>query len=122
MNISDTDLTPQEMQRLSEALKNEEFKSLFLDYVKEISDPENRKLYEAELVALEAEQGRDLTFVNPEPLFCVKTSDSHGLKVFINICSSDAINEAVAKKSGKGSHWSIPYSLGSPRDDVDAGT
>ncbi len=117
---SDTDITPQEMQRLSEALKNEEFKSMFLDYVNEISDPANRNLYEAELKALEAEQGRDLTFVNPEPHFTVKTREGL-LKVFINICSSDAINEAVAKKSDKGSHWSIPYSLGNPRDDVDAG-
>lgn len=80
--MNGNDITPQEMKRLSEALKNEEFKSLFLDYVKEISDPDNRKLYEEELKALEAEQGNDVTFVNPEAQFCVKSLDGIGQKVY----------------------------------------
>ena len=79
MTISD--ISHQEMERITESLKNEEFKSLFLDYVKEISDPENRKLYEKELKALEAEQGNETTFINPEPGFCVKSVDGSGLKV-----------------------------------------
>ena len=81
---TDIKITQEEMQRLTESLKNEEFKSLFLDYVKEISDPENRKLYEEELRALEAEQGNDVTFVNPEAHFVVKSNDENGQKVFNN--------------------------------------
>ena len=78
----DIKITAQEMEKLSESLKNEEFKALFLDYVKEISDPENRKLFEEELKALEAEQGNDVTFINPDPQFCVKTADADGKKVY----------------------------------------
>ena len=35
----------QEAESLREALKKEEFRKLLLEYAKEISDPENKKVY-----------------------------------------------------------------------------
>lgn len=34
----------QELERFQNAMKNEEFRKMFSDYAKEISDPENRKV------------------------------------------------------------------------------
>ncbi|KAJ3043657.1 Protein kintoun [Rhizophlyctis rosea] len=115
--------TPDEIRRIEESMKDEKFKELFFDYMKEISDPENRKLYEAELAQLEAERGYNVRFVNPEPGFVVKTSTQVGRtmeKVFINICSSPEIKTAtLSGTTTKGQNWSIPYSLNPKREDVD---
>lgn len=67
-------LSQDEMSRLSEALKKEEFRKLLLDYAEEISDPKNRELYEQEISALEQERGMNVTFIHPEPGYCLKTT------------------------------------------------
>ncbi|KAI9100375.1 pre-RNA processing PIH1/Nop17-domain-containing protein [Phlyctochytrium arcticum] len=123
------DVTADELKRIEESLKNEQFRNLFVDYMKEISDPENRKIYEAELAQLEAERGNDVRFIKPEAGYVVKTSFTNsGEKVFINVCTSPEVAEAAATPGsstgppavkGKGQHWSIPYSLTAPRQDVD---
>lgn len=75
MSIDNKDfkLTEDELKRLSEAMKKEEFRKLLVDYAQEISDPANRELYEREIRALEAERGMDVTFIHPEPGYCIKT-------------------------------------------------
>ncbi|KAI8999528.1 pre-RNA processing PIH1/Nop17-domain-containing protein [Gaertneriomyces semiglobifer] len=122
----DLNITEAEYRQLEQSLKNDEFRNLFMDYMKEIADPKNRELYEKELTALEADRGNDVRFVKPEPGYVIKTTLTHGSnqgrKVFINICTSPEIAEAKpspVKKGDQGQSWSIPYSLGQPREDVD---
>ncbi|XP_064541487.1 protein kintoun [Drosophila montana] len=120
------DITTDEFDRIRQALSNEEFRKLFFDYVDEIQDPENRKLYEKEITQLEKERGVDVTFIHPQPGFVVKTSIDGELKCFINIASSTVVerpnNEvSVDSQTGqKGLSWSIPMAQTPPRDDLDA--
>lgn len=119
------DITKEEFDRLSEALKKEEFRKLFLDYIEEIQDPENRKRYEEEIVQIEAERGVDVVFVHPEPGFVIKTSQNGDQKCFINC----AKNKHVGKPSShicqnqntgqRGLNWAIPMAQAPPRDDLD---
>lgn len=130
--MSDLDklqLTRDEMSKLEEALKKEEFRKLLAEYAEEISDPANRKRNEEEITQLEKERGYNVKFVNPESGFVVKTSRKTGddfTKAFINIATSPEIVEATqettsSSASGKiGNNWSIPYSLSPPRDDIDS--
>ncbi|KND03343.1 uncharacterized protein SPPG_02386 [Spizellomyces punctatus DAOM BR117] len=118
------DITPEEYKKIEQSLKNDQFRSLFMDYMKEIADPENRKLYEAELTQLEAERGNNIRFVKPTAGYVVKTAFAQGgEKVFINICTSPEIAEAkpntTSAVQGAGQSWSIPYSLAPSREDVD---
>lgn len=38
------DMTKEEMDKISEALKKEEFRKLFVEYAEELADPEKRKV------------------------------------------------------------------------------
>lgn len=116
------DITADEMDRIKESLKNEEFRKLFMDYVQEISDPKNKAIYENELAQLESEQGNDTRFVKPEAGHVIKTFQGD-LKTFINLCHSSEIKVATMNldKNQSGQAWSIPYSLAKPRDDLDSG-
>lgn len=117
-------VTRDEVNKIGEALKHKEFRELFNDYCEEIRDPENLKLYETELTQLEKERGVDITFINPQPGYVIKTSSNGTTKTFINI----ATNEKIDKPSNlvgtnadgqKGLIWSLPHSLTPPRRDVD---
>ena len=39
------DMTKEELERLSEALKKEEFRKLLMDYAEELADPATREVY-----------------------------------------------------------------------------
>ncbi|KAJ3410585.1 hypothetical protein HDV05_003622 [Chytridiales sp. JEL 0842] len=120
-----------EFDKIEKALKDEKFRSMFMDYVKEISDPANKAKYEAEIEALERERGNDIKWIKPTPSFVVKTSykeRSKGVskdieKVFVNVCSSPEVSEAKSKveerKGKRGEAWEVPYSLTQGREDVD---
>lgn len=117
-------VTRDEVEKIGEALKQKEFRQLLIDYCEEISDPENRKLYEQEITQLEKERGVDITFINPDPGYVIKTSSDGTTKTFINI----ATNEKVEKPSSKpttdengqrGLMWSLPHTLAPPRKDAD---
>jgi dynein assembly factor 2, axonemal len=127
MSLNDWDslnVTRDEVNKIGEALKHKEFRQLFVDYCDEINDPENRKLYESEITQLENERGVDITFINPEPGYVIKTSSEGTIKAFINI----ATNEKVEKPSHvvtnndngqRGLTWSLPHILAPPRRDLD---
>ena len=122
--FEDLDLSQDEIQRLSNALKNEEFRKLLVDYAEEISDPENKKRYEEEILQMEKERGMDLKFVHPEPGYVVKTTVDGDKKAFINICKNDNIAKPSSEKKVvpggvAGLSWSIPHSFAPPRDDLD---
>lgn len=114
-------ITKEEYESIAKALEKKEFRDLFFDYMKEISDPVNRKKYEEEISALEAERGMSVRWVRPEDGFVIKTKDHENLKIFINICCSPEIEKANSRDAIKkgGQNWSIPYSLSKPREDLD---
>ncbi len=123
-NLSDLNLSEDEIARLSEAFKKEDFRKLFAEYAQEISDPVNKQRYEAEISQMEAERGMDIKFIRPEPGHVIKTTVSGDTKAFINICKNEYIEKPSSNKQktsdGRfGLQWSIPHSFAPPRDDTD---
>lgn len=117
-------VTRDEVNRIGEALKHKEFRQLFVDYCEEITDPENRKRYEEEITQLECERGVDITFINPEPCFVIKTSSDGKTKTFINIATNEKVDKpthsvATNCDGKKGLSWSLPHILAPPRRDID---
>lgn len=123
-DFRDIDITNEEINRFTKAFKNDEFKRLFADYCKELTDPENKRLYEAELTQLEAERGIDIKFINPEPGFVIKTTVDGKEKVFINVAKCERVGRPTSssghdKDGSRGLNWSLPYTQSSARPDVD---
>jgi len=121
--FEDLDLSREEIKRIEEALKDEKFRKMFVEYAEEISNPENRKRYEEEIAQMEQERGMDVQFVNPEPGHTLKTTID-GKKAFINICTSDKIEKPTSQRRKNeaginGLHWQIPHSFSPPREDFD---
>ncbi|KAH8275208.1 hypothetical protein KR026_002254 [Drosophila bipectinata] len=125
-NDDQLDISKEEFGRIKEALGQEEFRKLFFEYVEEIQDPANRKIYEEEITQLEKERGVEVRFIHPQPGFVVKTSLDGELKCFINIASSPEVeaphNEvAINPENGnRGLSWYIPMAQTASRDDADA--
>lgn len=121
--FKELDLSREEIDRLGEALKKEEFRKLLMDYVKEVQDPENQLLYEKEITELEKERGNDITFLHPTPCYVIKTTLDGDKKCFINICGNDLVKKpssSPSEKEGKrGLEWSLPHSLSPPSEDLD---
>ncbi|XP_033106365.1 protein kintoun-like [Anneissia japonica] len=127
-SLKDMDITSEEVDRFQNALKDEKFRKMFVEYAEEISNPENRKLYEEEITKMEAARGTDVQFIYPVPGFVLKTSVNGDKKAFINVCKNDRIEKASSTttirtnaqgKKSKGDQWSMPYSLSDGRDDLD---
>lgn len=125
VNWDRLDITHDELTRFTTAFKSDEFRKLFADYCNEITDPENRRVYEAELKQLEAERGIDIKFINPVPGFVIKTTVDGKQKVFINVAKCDQI-EAPSSERGQdastgqhGLNWRIPYVQSKPKRDFD---
>lgn len=118
------DISKEEVNRISDALKNDEFRKMFIDYCEEIQDPENRKIYESEITQLEKERGVAVEFINPQPGYVIKTSSDGSTKTFVNVATSDKIEKpssatAINAEGQKGLTWSLPYTLAPPRRDMD---
>lgn len=117
------DLSRDEVDRLTNAFKDDEFKKLFFDYVDELHDPENVRIYQSEITELEKERGVDVTFINPTPGYVIKTSVDGDKKCFLNVCSNENVKKpssSVAEREGaKGLQWTLPHSLSPVREDVD---
>jgi len=73
MGKDDFKITKEEFNKFKEAMKKDEFKKLFFDYLDEISDPQNRQKYEEEIAMLEKERGNKIRWIKPEGQFVVKT-------------------------------------------------
>nr|CAD7575905.1 unnamed protein product [Timema californicum] len=120
---ADIDITRDEVNTIGKALKNEEFRKLLIEYADEINDPANKKLYQEEIIQLEKERGVDVTFINPEPGYVIKTSVDGQKKAFINVCKNinvgKPVSEASTKSGARGLNWSLPYSQAPPREDLD---
>lgn len=121
MNDDELDVTREELDAIGEALKCEEFRRLLCEYVDEINDPANREQYEREVELYERERGADVTFVRPRPGYVLKTSANGDRKVFVNVCSGDAMQEPTAERRDGGDHWSLPHCVSPARRDYDRG-
>ena len=123
--FKDLQMTKDELDRLAEAMKKEEFRKLLVDYAEEISDPKNRQLYEDEITKLEQERGSDVIFIHPEPGYCIKTTQDGSKKCFINICKNVNIEKPTSQRrehpssKNSGLMWHIPHTCSQPRTDVD---
>jgi len=119
----DLELTRDEVERLGKALKKEEFRKLLAEYAEEINDPENKKRFEEEMTELEKERGIDISFINPEPCYVIKSSVDGQKKAFINICKNDKVSKPTSvpmtQSGSSGLNWSLPYTQAPPRDDLD---
>jgi len=119
-------LSDQEQQNLTIAMKKPEFTKLLKEYMDEISDPKNRAEQEAYLQQLERENKvpQHVRLIHPKAAFCVKVKrrdspDAPEGKLFINICTAEEIGRPEPTRSEKGVHWSLPYSLGPMRHELD---
>ncbi|ELU02899.1 hypothetical protein CAPTEDRAFT_100003 [Capitella teleta] len=122
--FEDLNLSKDEIDRFTNALKQEEFRKLFVQYAEEISDPVNKARYEAEIAQLENERGMDVKFVHPEAGYVVKTTVNGEQKLFINVCKNETIGKPSSKKESgadgrSGLVWSIPHSFAPPKEDKD---
>lgn len=123
--LSELNMTREEMEKLTKALKDDKFKEMLREYAQEISDPENRKKYEEEIKLLERERGNSLEFIHPTPFRALKTSVDGKHKCFINICGNDQVGKPECKcgfseDGRRGQSWSLPHSLHPGRQDTDA--
>lgn len=91
--FNELNMTKDELDRFSEAMKKEEFRKLLVEYAEELADPKNREQYEKEISQLEEDRGMNVTFIHPEKGFCLKTTQNGDSKCFINICKNDNIDK-----------------------------
>lgn len=123
--LEELNMTTDEINCFSKAMKDEKFRELLHEYAQEISNPENKKKYEEEIIQLEQEMGMEVKFIHPNAHHVLKTSVNGKEKCFINICSNNLISkptcEARKAKNGQvGQCWLLPYSLTPGRPDRDS--
>jgi len=124
--LEDLALSQDEVDRLKKCMQDKEFRRLFEEYAKEISDPENKKKYEEEIRQAESIKGVDVKFLFPYAGHVIKTTFLTGNKekCFINICTNENLDRPKSTPSHqgnkKGIQWSIPHSSSEGRKDVDA--
>ncbi|KAM4853717.1 protein kintoun [Thomomys bottae] len=116
--LENLDLSGEEVQRLTSAFQDPEFRRMFSEYAQELTDPENRRRYEAEITELERERGVEVRFVHPEPGHVLRTSLDGTRRCFVNVCSNALVGQPSRRpgrgdegRPAPGSHWSLPYSL-----------
>ncbi|KAM5339035.1 protein kintoun isoform 4-T4 [Glossophaga mutica] len=118
--LEDLDLSGEEVQRLTSAFQDPEFRRMFSQYTEELADPENRRRYEAEITALERERGVEVRFVHPEPGYVLRTSLDGTRRCFVNVCGNTLVSAPTSRpgsvNEAAGSQWSLPYSLAPGRE------
>uniref|UniRef100_A0A8C8WNR0 Protein kintoun n=2 Tax=Panthera leo TaxID=9689 RepID=A0A8C8WNR0_PANLE len=119
-SLEDLDLSGEEVQRLTSAFQDPEFRRMFSEYAEELTDPENRRRYEEEITALERERGVDVRFVHPQPGHVLRTSLDGAQRCFVNVCSNALVGAPSSRPgpggAATGSQWSLPYSLAPGRE------
>nr|XP_030710747.1 protein kintoun isoform X2 [Globicephala melas] len=118
--LEDLDLSGEEVQQLTSAFQDPEFRRMFSEYAEELTDPENRRRYEEEITALERERGVEVRFVHPEPGHVLRTSLDGTRRCFVNVCSNALVcapsSRPGSRAAASGSQWSLPYSLAPGRE------
>ncbi|XP_066407390.1 protein kintoun [Molothrus aeneus] len=116
--LHDLDLSAEEAERLRRAFRDEQFRALFAEFAAELTDPEQRRLYEEEVAALERERGVGVRFVHPTPGFVLRTSQEGSRRCYINVCSNPLMGEPRARAERGGQRWELPYSLAPGREEL----
>ena len=119
--MKDLKISPDEVDRFKNAFDDPEFKEIFLEYVKELQNPENKQKYESEIAAMEAQRGIDAKFIHPEPRECFKTAENASRRpVWVNIAVNALLEEAKCERdeNKKGFMWSFPHSMTPPREEL----
>ncbi|XP_053802792.1 protein kintoun [Vidua chalybeata] len=116
--LHDLDLSAEEAERLQRAFRDERFRALFAEYAAELTDPEQRRLYEEEVAALERERGVEVRFVHPTPGFVLRTSQDGSRRCYINVCSNALMGEPRARAERGGQRWELPYSVAPGREEL----
>ncbi|NXP93219.1 KTU protein, partial [Passerina amoena] len=93
-------------------------RALFAEFAAELTDPEQRRLYEEEVAALERERGVEVRFVHPTPGFVLRTSQEGSRRCYINVCSNPLMGEPRARAERGGQRWELPYSLAPGREEL----
>lgn len=122
--LKELNMTEEEVDRLTKAFKDENFRKMLHDYAEEISDPENKKKYEEEIKMLEQERGNTIEFVHPTPFKALRTSVDGKQKCYVNICTNDKVGKptsscGVSEEGCRGQYWSLPHNLHPGRQFTD---
>ncbi|XP_061824368.1 protein kintoun [Nerophis lumbriciformis] len=122
--LKELNMSVDEIQRLTKAFKDENFRKMLHEYAEEISDPENRRIYEEEIAILEQERGNNIEFIHPQPFRALKTSLNRKQKCYINICGNEKVGKpeckcGVSEDGRRGQCWSLPHNLSQGRQDTD---
>ncbi|NXL65372.1 KTU protein, partial [Chordeiles acutipennis] len=96
-------------------------RALFSEYAAELTDPEQRRLYEEEVAALERERGVEVRFVHPTPGYVLRTSQAGSRRCYLNVCSNPQIAAPQACPEPGGQRWALPYSLAPGREALGHG-
>ncbi|KAM6131170.1 LOW QUALITY PROTEIN: protein kintoun [Pterocles gutturalis] len=119
--LEELQLSAEEAQRLQHAFRDEQFRALFAEYAAELADPEQRRLYEEEVAALERERGVEVRFVHPTAGYVLRTSQAGSRRCYLNICSNPHVGEPRARAEPGGHRWALPYSLAPGREELGRG-
>lgn len=122
--IKELNLTEDEVDRLTKAFKDDNFRKMLHNYAEEISDPENKKKYEEEIKMLEQERGNNIEFVHPTPFKALRTSVDGKQKCYVNICANDKVGKpsssrGMSEEGCRGEYWSLPHNLHPGRQFTD---
>ncbi|CAL4124096.1 unnamed protein product [Meganyctiphanes norvegica] len=117
-----------ELAQLGKHLKDEKFRALLTEFAQEVSAPGKKAQFEKEVIALEAERGVQVVFVEPKPGFAIalqlKKNKDHG-HVYLNICSSEVVDKPKCTRidtgNKKGLNWALPHLVPQPRKEVVSG-
>ncbi|XP_051476287.1 protein kintoun isoform X3 [Apus apus] len=119
--LEELQLSAEEAERLERALRDEKFRELFAEYAAELADPEQRRLYEEEVAALERERGVEVRFIHPAAGYVLRTSQDGSRRCYLNVCSNPQVGEPRARAEPGGQRWDLPYSLTPGREELGRG-
>ncbi|XP_010578156.1 PREDICTED: protein kintoun [Haliaeetus leucocephalus] len=119
--LEELELSAEEAERLRRAFHDKQFQELFADYAAELADPEQRRLYEEEVAALERERGVEVRFVHPAAGYVLRTSQAGSRRCYLNVCSNPQVGPPQARAEPGGHRWTLPYSLAPGREELGRG-
>uniref|UniRef100_A0A663DRW8 Protein kintoun n=1 Tax=Aquila chrysaetos chrysaetos TaxID=223781 RepID=A0A663DRW8_AQUCH len=119
--LEELELSAEEAERLHRAFRDKQFQALFADYAAELADPEQRRLYEEEVAALERERGVEVRFVHPAAGYVLRTSQAGSRRCYLNVCSNPQVGPPQARAEPGGHRWTLPYSLAPGREELGRG-
>ncbi|XP_050753557.1 protein kintoun [Gymnogyps californianus] len=119
--LDELELSAEEAERLQQAFRDEQFRALFAEYAAELADPEQRRLYEEEVTALERERGVEVRFVHPAAGYVLRTSQAGSRRCYLNVCSNPHVGVPQVHAEPGGHRWALPYSLAPGREELGRG-